>query len=173
MRVSVKVSAPVIEMPKSSIEEIRKARDDTIAQLRHQGVTLKQIGHELGVSKQRVFQIIEKRLPELVSYDPCSKVAITLGISNRRLYNWKQYWYPGKRWSDSIAEEALCHFQCVCPICGRFFICSSYHKKYDSQECQRTARKNCWEKKNASYRLSHSKSELLERAKSREGKRNK
>ena len=147
----------ILLQSRASIKEIRKAKNDTILQLRYQGLTLEQIGDELGISRQRVFQIIEKYLPELVSYDPCSNLSTTLGIRKQALQNWKQYHHPGKRWSDSLATEALYYLQCVCPVCGKTFTRSQHYLVYDSPECQTMSKsiRNRWKNWDTSHKLAH------------------
>ena len=115
---------------------------DLIATLRSEGKTLQQIGDQLGVTRERVRQVLSKHFPDCLP-PPCTEgAAKTLGMSHRHFRSLAERLgiqpiarTPMRiRWSPDVLPAILMAYKLrSCRICGRHL--PSTRRLYCCEEC--------------------------------------
>ena len=117
-----------------------------IAALRSEGKTLQQIGDQLGVSRERVRQVLNEYFPECSTPPSTEEAARMLGMSCRRFRSTAERLgiqpiarSPGRiRWShETLSAVRTAYKFRSCRICGRHV--PANRRVYCSEECVREA----------------------------------
>ena len=122
---------------------------DLIATLRSEGKTLQQIGDQLGVTRERVRQVLNKHFPECSSPPSTEDAAKMLGVSYRHFRNTAERLGIQPiartrnriRWSPDVLPAVWTAYKLrSCRICGRHL--PSTRRFYCSEECVREAKRD-------------------------------
>jgi len=150
-------------MEKTQARSVREVYNGQIAVWREQGYTLQQIGDRVGVTRERVRQIINQfyagTFPRFPNLESVSKL---LGCSRDRLLRLRKEGIStperiGGQWrySPEDIEIIMLALHKNCPVCGKPV---PVNRKYCCPECQRARWKN---------RYRHSSEEAKEKHKAR------